>query len=83
MKLGKWFIVGRITDRILDTGGSLKHAFLRGGNWNNGDNSGAFTLNLNNAPGDRNNNIGFRCASDLLISARTSSIHLRIYARGL
>ena len=38
------------------------YAFLRGGNWNNGANAGAFTLNLNNAPGNTNNNIGFRCA---------------------
>ena len=37
-------------------------AFLRGGNWNNGANAGAFTLNLNNAPTNTNNNIGFRCA---------------------
>lgn len=38
--------------------------FIRGGNWNNGANTGAFTLNLNNAPSNTNNNIGFRCASD-------------------
>ncbi|MEK7460575.1 MAG: hypothetical protein AAB628_03445 [Patescibacteria group bacterium] len=36
--------------------------FIRGGNWDNGVNSGAFTLNLNNAPGNVNTNIGFRCA---------------------
>jgi len=36
--------------------------FIRGGNWNNGVNSGAFTLNLNNAPANTNTNIGFRCA---------------------
>jgi len=40
-------------------------AFIRGGNWNNGANAGAFTLNLNNAPENSNTNIGFRCASDL------------------
>lgn len=40
--------------------------FLRGGNWNNGSNAGAFTLNLNNDTGSQNNNIGFRCASDEL-----------------
>lgn len=39
--------------------------FIRGGNWNNGANTGAFTLNLNNAPSNTNTNIGFRCASDL------------------
>jgi hypothetical protein len=37
-------------------------AFQRGGNWNNGTNSGAFTLNLNNVPTNTNTNIGFRCA---------------------
>ena len=36
-------------------------AALRGGNWNNGTNDGAFTLNLNNAPSNTNTNIGFRC----------------------
>lgn len=36
-------------------------AALRGGNWNNGTNDGAFTLNLNNAPATTNTNIGFRC----------------------
>jgi hypothetical protein len=33
-----------------------------GGNWNNGSNDGRFALNLNNAPSNTNNNIGFRCA---------------------
>lgn len=36
--------------------------FIRGGNWNNGANDGAFTLNLNNAPSNSNTNIGFRCS---------------------
>lgn len=36
--------------------------FIRGGNWDNGTNDGAFTLNLNNAPSNVNTNIGFRCA---------------------
>lgn len=40
----------------------LSGAFLRGGNWNNGANAGAFTLNLNNAPANSDTNIGFRCA---------------------
>jgi len=38
------------------------YAFKRGGNWNNGANAGAFTLNLNNSPTNTNSNIGFRCA---------------------
>jgi len=38
-------------------------AVYRGGNWNNGSNAGLFYINLNNAPGDSNNNIGFRCCS--------------------
>jgi hypothetical protein len=36
-------------------------ALLRGGNWNNGSNSGVFTANLNNDPSNTNTNIGFRC----------------------
>jgi len=35
---------------------------IRGGNWNNGLNSGLFTANLNNLPSNTNTNIGFRCA---------------------
>ncbi len=35
---------------------------LRGGNWDNGSNAGAFTLNLNWVPSNSNNNVGFRCA---------------------
>lgn len=37
---------------------------LRGGNWNNGVNAGLGALNLNNAPANRNSNIGFRPALD-------------------
>ncbi len=37
-------------------------AALRGGNWNNGANSGVFALNLNNAPSNSNVNIGLRVA---------------------
>lgn len=36
-------------------------AALRGGNWNNTTNAGAFALNLNNSSGNSNTNIGFRC----------------------
>lgn len=36
---------------------------IRGGNWNNGVQSGVFALNLNNAPSNSNNNIGFRLAT--------------------
>lgn len=36
-------------------------AILRGGNWNNGVNTGVFTANLNNGPTNTNTNIGFRC----------------------
>ncbi len=64
--------------------------FIRGGNWNNGANAGAFTLNLNNTPGNTNNNIGFRCASDQTSdihpkqkAARTSGSSLRIVVQGL
>ena len=37
-----------------------KRAAIRGGNWNNGANYGLFCLNVNNAPSNANNNIGFR-----------------------
>lgn len=36
-------------------------AALRGGNWSNGTNAGAFTLNLSNAPSLTGTSIGFRC----------------------
>jgi formylglycine-generating enzyme required for sulfatase activity len=49
---------------LLLNGDNLKRGFIRGGNWNNTSNAGAFNLNLNNSPSNRNNNIGFRCASD-------------------
>jgi len=35
-------------------------AAIRGGNFNNTGNAGVFALNLNNAPSNANNNIGFR-----------------------
>lgn len=33
---------------------------ISGGNWNNGSNAGVWALNLNNARGNSNNNVGFR-----------------------
>lgn len=36
---------------------------ISGGNWNNGSNAGVWALNLNNARGNSNNNIGFRADS--------------------
>jgi len=44
---------------------SANRGFLRGGNWNNGSNAGAFYLNLNNTPTNTNTNIGFRVARSL------------------
>jgi hypothetical protein len=95
MKLGACFPVGWYKPKVnvYDTkrGRPVKtrHAFLRGGNWNNTSNAGAFTANLNNTPGNTNNNIGFRCASDLThfaytrkVNARTSGVYLRIHIRG-
>jgi len=43
----------------------MTRGFIRGGNWNNGTNAGAFALNLNNTPTDTNTNIGFRVARSL------------------
>lgn len=36
---------------------------ISGGNWNNGSNAGAWSLNLNNVRGNSNNNVGFRADS--------------------
>ena len=54
--------------------GINNHGFIRGGNWNNGSNAGAFTLNLNNAPTDTNTNIGFRVARSLSSTVRFMSL---------
>jgi len=62
---------------------SRNDVFLRGGNWNETTNAGAFTLNLNNNTGNQNNNIGFRCASDpVAISSSFSSSSGRAAAGG-
>ncbi len=42
-------------------------AVKRGGNWNNGANAGLFCANLNNAPSNVNNNIGFRCCKSFKV----------------
>lgn len=47
---------------IFDQNDFKRRVLLRGGNWNNDDNAGAFAANLNNEPGNTNTNIGFRCA---------------------
>ena len=44
----------------------IKRAVQRGGNWDNGANAGPFSANLNNAPSNRNPNIGFRCCTGFL-----------------
>jgi hypothetical protein len=36
---------------------------IAGGNWNNSNNAGVWTLNLNNVRGNSNNNSGFRADS--------------------
>lgn len=54
--------------------GVNNHGFIRGGNWNNGTNAGAFTLNLNNAPTNTNTNIGFRVARSLSSTVRESGL---------
>lgn len=36
---------------------------ISGGNWNNSSSAGAWMLNLNNARGNSNNNVGFRADS--------------------
>jgi len=54
-----------IQQQALDLGSDLNGfaAVNRGGNWNNGTNAGLGTTNLNNGPGNRNVNIGFRSAA--------------------
>lgn len=54
----------RITSLIVErvVAGLSPRGAIAGGNWNNGSNAGRFALNLNNAPTNTNNNIGFRCA---------------------
>ena len=51
----------RAGDEIRKAAPAIPAASIRGGNWNNGSNAGVFALNLNNAPSNSNNNIGFRC----------------------
>lgn len=36
---------------------------IAAGNWNNSSNAGVWALNLNNARGNSNNNVGFRADS--------------------
>ena len=55
---------------------TCRRAPLRGGSWNNGANCGLGALNLNNAPSNRNSNIGFRPA--LILRQKHSS-----YAAGV
>lgn len=38
---------------------------IAGGNWNNSSNAGVWAVNLNNARGNTNNNVGFRADSVL------------------
>ncbi len=56
--------------------------FLRGDNWNNGSNDGAFALNLNWGTGNTNDNVGFRCARySLKFLARTKRLRTRVCAK--
>ena len=67
-------IFGVRSNRLFSSGG----AALRGGNWNNGTNAGAFALNLNNSSSNTNTNIGFRCVFLALADLRTTSDGLSI-----
>ena len=65
MRLEKFSTVGQIQDEdVTLIFRENCSAFQRGSNWNNTSDAGVFALNLNNAPTNTNNNIGFRCASD-------------------
>ncbi|MBI3824418.1 MAG: SUMF1/EgtB/PvdO family nonheme iron enzyme [Candidatus Rokubacteria bacterium] len=48
---------------------------LRGGSWNNNPINLRTANRNNNTPDNRNNNIGFRCASESAIPAETPSLH--------
>jgi len=56
----------------------LPAAAIRGGNWDNGTNAGVFAFNVNNAPSNWNNNIGFRCCSSN-ISLSEQGVLARIF----
>jgi subtilisin-like proprotein convertase family protein/formylglycine-generating enzyme required for sulfatase activity len=47
-------------------------AVVRGGNWNNGANAGAFALYLDMGPGSTSTNIGFRCVYRPITGSTTS-----------
>lgn len=47
---------------------------LRGGNWNNGAQSGVFALNLNNTRANSNNNIGFRSSVLLVRNSKRNTL---------
>lgn len=55
--------IGRIYSDGTSTNGTT-YAFVRGGDWNNGSNAGAFTLDLVDWPSNRGYNVGLRCTSD-------------------
>jgi formylglycine-generating enzyme required for sulfatase activity len=51
--------IGKIYYKSAD---SSEKAFVRGGYWNIGANTGVFALGLNYSPSGSNTNLGFRCA---------------------
>ncbi|MCB9801091.1 MAG: fibronectin type III domain-containing protein [Pseudomonadales bacterium] len=74
--------VGRIYHNS-ESVSTSERVFLRGGDWSNTSNAGAFALSLYNNTGSQNYNIGFRCASDpVAISQSYSSSSGREAAGG-
>ena len=53
--------IGRIYTQV-GTAGTGRRAFLRSGDWSDGDSAGPFALALGDAPSDTRNAFGFRCA---------------------
>ena len=49
--------------QIPTKGNRLNMCPIAGGNWNNAANAGAWAVNLNNARGNSNDNVGFRSDS--------------------
>ncbi len=64
--------VGRIYHNSGSAASTL-YGFLRGGDWGNTSNTGAFSLFLNYTPATRSSYFGFRCASDSVAISQSYS----------
>ena len=60
--VGKIYIRYTASEDNSNKGDTARHAFIRGGYWNNGANAGVFALTLNYSPSRSSAGVGFRCA---------------------